>query len=352
MPVFPKLFERSFMHPYSSIAPVVFPVLIGDIGGTNARLAILPAPDSAPEGLRTVPTADFPTLEDAIRECVLAHSALVPRSAILDLAAPIDGEAIDLTNADWVVRPRDLVVSLGLEDVILLNDFEALALALPDLPPEALAPIGPAREGSGGTRIAVGPGTGLGVGGIVRAAGLWVPVPGEGGHIAIGPAEEDEFPVWAHIEPEEGRISAEALLSGRGIVRLYRAVARSEGAAPVLSRAEDITAAALAAADPPAVRALDLFCRLLGRVAGDIALIFMARGGVYIAGGIAPDILPILRGGGFRRAFEAKAPYEKLMPTIPTSVIVDEYPALRGIAALARAPQRFGLDLVGRRWRR
>ena len=198
--------------------------------------------------------------------------------------------------------------------------------------------------------MVIGPGTGLGVGALIEAGGLWVPVPGEGGHVALGPAEADEFPLWANIEPEMGRISAEALLAGRGIVRLYRAVAKTAGRPAVLATPAEVTKAALDRSDMDAERTITLYARLLGRLAGDMALVFMARGGAYIGGGIPPRILPFMCDGEFRRAFEKKAPHEDVVTDIPSYVIVGENPALKGLAAFARAPNRFGVNLVGRRW--
>jgi glucokinase len=327
-----------------------FPVLIGDIGGTNARFALVSDPDAPLQVFRSVATADFPTIEDAIAASVLAHSPLRPRSAIVDLAGPITGDAVPLTNAHWVIRPRDMIARSGLENVILLNDFEALALALTALGPHDLVSTGGGAATASGAKVVLGPGTGLGVGGLVEANGLWVPVPGEGGHVALGPAEADEFPVWANIEPEHGRISAEAILCGRGMVRLYRAVALTEGREAVLTTPAEITQQALDASDPLAFRTVSLWTRLLGRLAGDMALVFMARGGAYIGGGIPPRILPFMTGGEFRRAFEEKAPHQAVMAGIPSYVIVGENPALQGLAAFARAPQRFGVNLAGRRW--
>ncbi len=331
-------------------ADVPFPVLVGDIGGTNARFALIADRDAPLEVFHSVPTGDFADIESAVEESVFAHSALRPRSALIDLAAPVVGDAVDLTNADWVIRPLDMISRLGLEDVILLNDFEALALALTALADKDLALIGDAASAGEGAKVVLGPGTGLGVGALVDSGAQWVPVPGEGGHVALGPMEPDEFPLWANIEPEHGRISAEALLAGRGLVRLYRAVACTEGATATFSKPAEITEAALGGRDAIATRTLALYCRLLGRVAGDVAVTFMARGGVYIAGGIAPRILPILRQSEFRSAMEAKAPHSALMAQIPSWVIVGENPALHGLAALARAPERFGVHLSGRRW--
>lgn len=334
----------------AAIHPLPFPVLIGDIGGTNARFGLLAAPDAAIRKFPSVATADFPDVEKAI-ESVLAHSDLRPRSAILDLAGPVAGDAVSLTNVDWVIRPAEALPRLGLQDMILLNDFEAQALSLTALEPADLTPLGAVADGGAGAKVVLGPGTGLGVGALIEAGGLWTPVPGEGGHVAFGPAEADEFPVWAAMEPEHGRISAEAILCGRGLLRLYKAVAAADGAVADAGGPAEITQAALAGSDPLAVKTLSLWSRLLGRLAGDLALTFMARGGVYVGGGIPPRILPFLLEGEFRRAFEAKAPHQGVMAGIPTFVITGDSPALAGLAAFARAPERFGVALAGRRWR-
>jgi glucokinase len=327
-----------------------FPVLIGDIGGTNARFGLIPDRDAPLEIFKSVATGDFPTIEEAISASLAARPHVRPRSAIIDLAGPITSDAVPLTNAHWVIRPRDVIHRLGLEYVILLNDFEALALALTALRPEDLVATGGGEGGASGAKVVIGPGTGLGVGALIEAGGLWVPVPGEGGHVALGPDEPDEFPLWPNIEPEMGRISAEALLAGRGIVRLYRAVAKTAGRLPVFSDPADITKAALDRSNVDAVRTLTLYARFLGRLAGDMALVFMARGGAYVGGGIPPRILPFMRDGEFRRAFEKKAPHEDVMVEIPSYVIVGENPALQGLAAFARAPEQFGVNLTGRCW--
>jgi glucokinase len=336
----------------ASLDPIRFPVLVGDIGGTNARFALIAEPGAPPRSFPPAATADSPDIEAAIERSVLAFTALRPRSAIIDMAGPVTGEAIPLTNAHWVLRPAEMIRRLGLDDVIILNDFEALALALTALGPNDVELIGGATEASQGAKAVLGPGTGLGVGALIQAGGLSVPVPGEGGHVALGPDEADEFPLWRNIEPEHGRISAEALLCGRGLVRLYRAVTRTEGVGLIHASPAAITEAALTGSDPAAIRTVSLYCRFLGRLAGDVALTVMARGGVYIAGGIPPKILPFLREGEFRRAFEAKAPHGALMKTIPSWVITHDSPALPGLAAFASAPERFGVSLEGRRWRR
>jgi glucokinase len=327
-----------------------FPVLVGDIGGTNARFAILSDAHAEPKMFDPVHTGDFPDIETAIEESVFAMTSVMPRSAVIAVAGPVKGDEIDLTNAEWVIRPAAMMDRLGVSDVVVVNDFEALALSLTSLGDDVLEQVGGGIAEEHGPKVVIGPGTGLGVAGMIHASGIWVPIPGEGGHVSFGPVEADEFPIWQKLEPEHGRISAEALLSGRGLVRLYRGVAAAESKTAGMSRPEEISDAALDGSDTIARRTVEHYCRLLGRAAGDLALTFMASGGVYIGGGIAPRLLPIIKESAFRTAFEAKAPHEDFMAAVPVWVITGERPALTGLAAYARAPALFGVSLDGRRW--
>jgi glucokinase len=329
-----------------------FPVLIGDIGGTNARFALVDGREGAMRRLPTAHTAGYRTIDDAIQAVVLDGAATAPKSAVLALAGPIAGDSVDLTNSDWVVEPRRSVARFGLEAMILINDFEAQSLALPDLESGDVAPIGDGMATATGTRVVVGPGTGLGAGALVRAGDRWVTVPGEGGHIDLGPQSERDMAIWPHIDRPLGRAEAETVLCGAGILRLYRAVCAADGVDPRLPTPEEVSRAGLAGEDRQAGEALDLFATYLGRFAGDLALIFMARGGVYLTGAIAASIAPALKTGTFRRAFVAKPPHDDLLQGFATSIIVKTDAALAGIAAFARAPSRFGVNLDGRLWRR
>jgi glucokinase len=340
------------MVPSATVIPMSFPVLVGDIGGTNARFALLSDAHAEPKTFDPVHTGDFPDIETAVEDSVFAMTSVMPRSAVIAVAGPVQGEEIDLTNADWVIRPRRMMERLGVDDVVIVNDFEALALSLTSLDDDMLHAIGGGETEPNGPKVVLGPGTGLGVAGMIHANGIWVPIPGEGGHVSFGPVEADEFPVWQALEPEHGRISAEAVLSGRGLVRLYKGVAASTGISPRFTRPAEISDAGLAASDATARRTLELYCRLLGRIAGDLALTFMASGGIFIGGGIAPRLLPILDAGEFRSAFEAKAPHGDFLRSVPCRVITGERPALTGLAAYARAPALFGVSLEGRRWTR
>jgi glucokinase len=331
-----------------------YPVLVADIGGTNARFALLvDAHASMPEAT-VVPTDDYPGLTEALSDAVLARTALRPRTAIIAMAGPIRGERIPLTNAPWVIEPRALINELGLEKVILLNDFEAQALALPGFGENDLQQIGGGAVAPHATKVVVGPGTGLGAGALIHASDRWIPVPGEGGHVELGPLSDAEYAIWPHIERsgsgDNARIGAEQILSGDGMVRLARACAASQGIKTSFTTPREVVEAA-ESGDPLASTTLTHFSRALGRVAGDMALIFMARGGVYLAGGIPPRIARALDDGAFRQAFEAKAPHEAIMAGIATYIIHHPQPALDGLAAFARTPSRFAIDLIDRMWR-
>jgi len=328
-----------------------FPVLVGDIGGTNARFALLVDSHAEPKEFPVVQTADYATIDDAIEQTVLNHTSIRPRSAILAVAGPVDGDEIDLTNCDWVVRPKQLIANLGFEDVTVLNDFEAQALAVVSIDKEYLHQIGGNDEEIVATRVVLGPGTGLGVAGLVRTSKAWVPVPGEGGHIDIGPRSARDYEVFPHIETIEGRVAAEQILCGRGLRNLYLAICAADKVTPVLDTPPDITAAGLDRSNAQAVETLELFVTYLGRIAGDLALVFKAHGGVYLSGGIPQRILSALQAGSFRAAFEDKAPHSHFMREIPVRVVVHPLAALSGLSAFARAPTRFEVATKGRRWR-
>ncbi|WP_173934506.1 glucokinase [Chelativorans sp. Marseille-P2723] len=327
-----------------------FPILIGDIGGTNARFAIVVDSYAEPREFPVLFTADFPTIDDAIQS-VLDQTSLLPRSTVLAVAGPVDGDEIDLTNSDWVVRPKQMMKTFGFGDVIVLNDFEAQALAVVALGEAHLEKIGGGSAETVGSRVVLGPGTGLGVAGLVHAQHTWIPLPGEGGHIDLGPRTERDYEIFPHLERIEGRISAEQVLCGRGLVNLYRAIAAADGKEAPFSDPAEITSAGLERSNPLATETLDLFVTYLGRVAGDLGLIFMSQGGVFLTGGIVQKIVPALRNGVFRAAFEDKAPHRTLMAEIPVYVITHPMAAVCGLGAYARTPGRFGVETAGRRWR-
>ncbi len=311
------------------IRPLSFPVLIADIGGTNVRLAVLPEAHSPLRDFPTVQTGAFPDFASAAEATVLDATAIMPRSLLIAAAGPITGPNVKLTNADWEIDPVAVCQRLNLDAVITFNDFEALALALPYLRDDQLQQVGDGEALPRAPRVVIGPGTGLGVAAMVYGDKCYTPLAGEGGHVSLAPETERDFAIWPHLDRLHGRISGETLLSGGGLARIYRAIARADGKDPWCTEGAEVTQA-LAYNDAIAEEAIDLFLTYLGRMAGDLALITLAKGGVYIGGGIVPRLADRLEASGFRAAFEAKAPHEAIMKTIPTFLITEPKPAVVG----------------------
>lgn len=334
----------------SAFSALPFPILIADIGGTNARFAIVVDAFAEPKTFPTIKAADYASLDEAIQTHVLDRTSLIPLAAVLAVAGPTDGDEIDLTNSDWVVKPKEMIEKFRLQNVIVLNDYEAQALAVTALGQENLKKIGQGDRDDRGNCVVMGPGTGLGVAGLIHAANTWVPVAGEGGHVDLGPQTKRDHEIFPHLEGIEGRISGEQILCGRGLLNLYRAVAKSAGDEPKLKSPEEITAAATDKSDEHAVETIALFCEYFGRVAGDLALIFMAKGGVFLTGGITQKILHIFDENRFRSGFENKAPHNVLVSGMPSFAILHEQAPMVGLAAYSCAPNLFGVSLDGRHW--
>ena len=332
----------------SSLPP---PVLVADIGGTNARFALAAADGTLCAPVRLA-VADHESLEAALRQSVLPQFSERPQSAMIALAAVIEEQGTRLTNAPWIIEPAKLIEIFDLEEIRLVNDFEALSLSLPHLSDTDLAPIGDGVRQPDEPKLVIGAGTGLGGAALVRVDGRWLPIDTECGHIDFGPVDRRDFELWPHLIGDHARVSAEMVLSGAGIERLYSAVGRTDGTTLPSRNAEEIVALAERNAEPAAVEAIERFALYLGRFAGNLALVFLARGGVYIGGGIAPRIRRFVERGGFRQAFADKWPFESLAASIATSIIVEPDPALRGLAAFVREPEWFATDFTTHRWQR
>jgi len=320
-----------------------YPRLLADVGGTNVRMALETAPMRI-GAVTALKVADFPSLEAAMRE-YLGRLQDLPRHAAIGLANPVTGDHVKLTNHNWAFSIEDTRRALGLDTLVAINDFTSLALALPYLPAEDLAQVRGGTPVGTAPRALVGPGTGLGVSGLVPAPGGGaVALAGEGGHIEIMPVTDDEWIAWRAAHTQMGRVSAERLLSGMGLSHIHAALAAETGtllAAP-LSPAQ-VTEGAVNTGDPLCRRAFTAFCGLLGSVAGDVALVLGARGGVYIGGGIVPRFVEAVRASPFAARFAAKGRMGAYLADIPVYVITAAYPALPGLArALA---DRLGGDM-------
>ncbi len=325
------------------------PCLIADIGGTNSRFAVLNE-DGTLTDLLTFPIAEGSDFAAEVAERVIPAFASRPRSALLALAGLIDGERVKIVNGGWYVEPRRLQTVIGLDEVVLINDFEALALALPALQDNDLVRIGGGRFAQEETKLVIGPGTGLGIAALIPAGDRWLPVATEGGHMDFGPAHPREFEIWPFLSPTGARVQVETVLSGRGIENLYRAIVTVEGAKPEPFKAAEVVTRA-EAGDVAASEALDIFAACLGRLAGDMVLLYLSRGGVFVAGGIPPRIVDRFTNGIFRSAFVDKAPFHDALEAVGTTLVVHKAPAFVGAAELIRDPSRFAIDLSKRHWR-
>lgn len=319
-----------------------FPVLLGDIGGTNARFAVLPAPGEPLHLLtRTLTTQTSGPIE-AIKIALRTYDGPVPRSAMFAVATRVDRPVIRLTNANWVIDAEAIGRAFGLDRMTLVNDYTPVAASVTVLDEARgdLAPLGDHMPPGAGTRVVLGPGTGLGAGALVPIEDRLAILATEAGHMEFGPATEVEMALWRHLEHVDGRVSAETVLSGPGLLRLSKAVAAHRGVECPFSVPNDVLTA-IREGNALAAETLDLFARWLGRFSGDLALTFEASGGIFIAGGIAPRIVDILQAGGFREAFERKAPHDAWARGVPASVIVHPEPALQGLTALVTKPELF-----------
>ena len=327
----------------------VFPVLVADVGGTNARFSLKATPEAALSAPVHVRTGDYPGLAEAI-EAILPQLAAPPRSMIACGAGPIVDGKLKLSNAPWLIDGREIAKKVGLSGGLLLNDFEAQALSLPVIPEEWTKLIGPRMSPGAGPRLILGPGTGLGVAALIEAAGKYTPVSSEFCHMGFGPATDEEWAIWPHLERAHGRITTESVTNGAGLARVYRARMLAKGVQPEFDDPAAVTAAALADPRSEAAEGVRLYWRIVGRLAGDAAIAFVARGGVTLAGGVLPRIVDLLDESAFRAAFEDKAPVDALARSIPTRLITHADSVLVGMAAIATSPDSFAVDYDGRAW--
>jgi glucokinase len=326
-----------------------FPVLLCDIGGTNVRVAFARAPGEALGAPLHAETHEHAGLAAALA-CMAASWPERARTLIVCAAGPLQGRRLKLTNAEWTIDGPEIADALKLEQGLLLNDFEAQALSLPALSPEWTRDIGDVRGSKGGLRLVLGPGTGLGAAALAEIDGRFLPLATEIGHTDFGPTNSEEEAIWPYLERVEGRITAESVISGPGLVRLHEARLARAGQTSGHPDGVSIVDHALAGSSEE-VATVRLFWRFVARLSGDLALTFMATGGINLAGGILPRIVDLLDPAEFRRAFEAKAPLEHVVRAIPTRVITDGRGVLAGMAALAAEPDRYVLDYRARCWR-
>jgi glucokinase len=308
--------------------------LVGDIGATNARFGLV-APDGKVLHSRTLPDEEFPTIEAALAAFLKERGELpMPRRGAIAIASPITGDQVAMTNHPWRFSIRELGQRLGFDRLEVINDFTALALALPHLKLEDRLPVGGGAAVTGMPIGVLGPGSGLGVSGLMPSKSGWIPLTGEGGHATMAPASDRESLVLDRMRPHFDHVSAERILSGAGLVNLYNTVAQLDGTPARGYTAPQITDLATRAEDPLCVETLAMFCAMLGTMAGNLALTLGARGGVYIGGGIVPRLGQTFIDSPFRECFEAKGRFRSYLEAIPTFVVTHPLPAFLGCTAL------------------
>jgi glucokinase len=317
------------------MASTSYPRLLGDVGGTNARFALQEAPGGAPQRVRSYRAQEHATFADAIRTYLADEGLKGVSLAAIGIANPITGDHVKMTNHHWAFSIEQTRLALGLQRMLVLNDFQALALSLPALSPDERVQVGGGEPEPGKPLALIGPGTGLGVSGLLWSADrrTQIALEGEGGHVSLSAATDEEEGVIEILRQRFGHVSAERALSGQGLENLHDALGRMEGSAPAPLPAADITARALEGSDPLCNRVLAMFCALLGGVAGNLALTLGARGGVYIGGGIVPRLGGLLAASAFRERFEQKGRMRAFLQPIPVYVIkASVSPALVGAA--------------------
>jgi glucokinase len=315
--------------------------LVADIGGTNVRFALTDVDASRVsfDSARKYPTKDHSDIADAARAYLKElHFDGAIAGLVFGVAGPVQHGAIHLTNAGWTISEDDLRSKLKIPFARVVNDFETLAEAVPEFEAQDLKQIGPLPflNRRTGTMAIIGPGTGLGIGGLIRSNDATLPLVTEGGHANFAPVDDLEIRMLQILLKKYGRVSNERILSGPGLQNIHAAMSEIEGRAAADIAPEDITRTAREKPASFEAKVFGRFCAILGSVAGNTALGMGARGGVLIAGGILPDAADFFRASDFRKRFEDKGRFADYMKAIPTALIVDEHAGLRGAAAILR----------------
>jgi glucokinase len=316
--------------------------LIADIGGTNIRMALTTLNGTGPARVlepKYFRTADFHGVIE-VAQTYLSQISEPPQCAALALAGIVRGGQVSITNCAWDFSIDQVREELGLKQLLAVNDFEAISWALPELSRDDLVNLGGDRNNglpAHGTVVVVGPGTGLGVSALQFNSGDAVVFATEGGHVGLAPGDDEEMEVLRCLQQRFGRVSYERVLSGQGLSNLYSILCalddrESNGTSP-----EEITRAALSGEDDMSMRAVRLFCELLGGFAGDAALMFGAWDGVYLAGGMVTALIDPLRNGAFRQRFEDKGRFSQVLASVPTTAILRSDLGLLGAARALRS---------------
>ncbi|QYF91856.1 glucokinase [Massilia sp. PAMC28688] len=325
--------ESDTEQKYSRTAYADGPRLLADIGATHARLALETAPGVL-RSVRVLMCDDFPGIVPLLQSYLADHKSTRINHAAFALANPISGDMIRMTNRDWTFSTDEVRRILGLNTLLIVNDFTALAMALPALPQEALLQVGGGTAASNAVIGVLGPGTGLGVSGVIPTADGFVTLGSEGGHVNFAPADDREFAILQSAWKEWPHVSNERLISGPGMEIIYRALAERNGVQAAPRTSPEIISGALEENDPLCLEVLECFCLMLGGAAANLAVTLGAFGGIFIGGGIVPRMSELFAKSGFRTRFEAKGRFTDYLAQIPTYVIMTPNPAFYGVATI------------------
>ena len=309
-------------------------MLLGDIGGTKARFALLV--DGQLGSIETFLVSNYPGVADAIAAFFARHQGRTPVAhACLAIAGPVQGDRCVIINSGWLVDGPQLRKLFGWGSLRLINDFEAIAWSLPHLRSRDGYALGSGQAMPGAPAVVLGPGTGLGMACLMPGPGAPIVIASEGGHATLPSSCQQEDAVIDRLRRRYGHVSAERVLSGAGLENLYHTIAAIDGVNAPERRASEITKAAIEGSCPISGAAVDMFCSILGTVAGNLALTFAARGGVYIAGGIMPHLAEYAARSTLRERFVAKGRYQNYLEAIPTGIVIHPEPAFIGLKWLA-----------------
>ena len=307
--------------------------LLADIGGTNARFALETAPGRI-EHSATLACADYPLVSDAVKAYLAAHPGTMVRHAVIAIANPVDGDVVAMTNHHWRFSISATRIALGLQTLLVVNDFAALAASLPTLADSDLVTIGGGIAQPHATIGLLGAGTGLGVAGLARCGDAWEVLPSEGGHVAFSPMDAREQAILTFCWQRHAHVSNERLISGPGLMLIHEALAAQQQAGWTPLTSAQIIERGLSGADPLSRETLACFCAMLGTAAANLAVTLGAHGGIYIGGGVVPRLGAWFADSPFRARFENKGRFSRFTAQVATRVIIAPYPALAGAAAL------------------
>ncbi|MBF7072598.1 glucokinase [Glaciecola sp. MH2013] len=306
-------------------------MFVADVGGTNIRLAFVK--NGQIDTIKKYLCTDFETIYDAIVEFGNEVGQSRFSAGCIAIACPVNKDQVTMTNHSWSFSKSALKEQLGLDDLFVINDFSAVAYSLPTLSSEQLIQVGSGEADKRGNIVVFGPGTGLGVEHLTLTNEGWQTLDGEGGHVDFAPNDDKDIIIWRYLKEKLGRVSGEEVMSGRGIVNIYTALALHENAEVAYDDPADITRRALDNSDSLCVESVSQFCRIMGSFAGNLALNLCTTGGVFIGGGIASRLGNFFVHSDFRKCFEAKGNFSSYVSPIPTYLINEPDHGLLGALA-------------------